>query len=240
MKESSFLSPLPRVNLSKAIVEQIQNQIISGALKPGDKLPTEMELSTMLGVSRNVVREAIKILESAGVVEIRRADGTYVVEEYSPKLLNPIIYGILLSQKNMEALVEFYGSMLHSVLFLAKDRITPVQLQRLDHLYEELSLCVLSESDDIDHMFELSTQFYTYCGEIVQNQILSHVFNIVLDVLSTARYKGLKNATLMDKRRFHMNNYALIMSYLHGTNTEPLEVISSKILKAWKVVCLHS
>lgn len=238
MTSEEVLSPLPRKNLSEVIVNEFQRQIISGKLSPGDKIPTEVELSSMYGVSRNVVREAVKILEFSGVLEIRRADGTYVVEEYSPKLLNPIVYGIILSKKNMEDLVEFYNSMLHSVLSMAKTRITEEELQNLDQIYQELKTCLLSDSEDIDRMFQLSTRFYTYCGELAQNKILFHVFNIVLDVLSTARYKGLKNATLMDKRRFHMNNYTLIMSYLKGTNRESLDAISIKILEAWKVVCL--
>ncbi|PTB17053.1 FadR family transcriptional regulator [Trinickia symbiotica] len=55
----------------EAICDQIRQRLARGELKPGDRLPTERELAEQLGVSRSVVREAIRSLESAGIVEAR-------------------------------------------------------------------------------------------------------------------------------------------------------------------------
>lgn len=79
-------------------MDQITNAIINGELLPGDKLPTEPELCETFNVGRNSVREAIKILEAYGVVEIKRASGTYVRKEYNYKMLYPILYGIILQK----------------------------------------------------------------------------------------------------------------------------------------------
>lgn len=79
-----------------SVIDVIVSSIIRGELKPGDKLPTEMELSKNLGVARNSIREAIKILVAYGVIYIKRAGGTFVCDSYNQKMLDPMLYGIIL------------------------------------------------------------------------------------------------------------------------------------------------
>jgi DNA-binding FadR family transcriptional regulator len=67
-------------NLAGQVVNHINEQIASKALKPGDKLPTESSLMTQLGVSRTVVREAISRLQAMSVIETRHGIGSFVLE----------------------------------------------------------------------------------------------------------------------------------------------------------------
>ena len=80
---------------SESVVQQIIDSLVEAMirkeLKPGDQIPTEMELAERLGVGRNSVREAIKILVYFGVLEIRRAEGTYVCEGFTDTMIDPII-----------------------------------------------------------------------------------------------------------------------------------------------------
>ena len=69
-KKGGWLTPVPKQSLSKMVVEKIKEGLISGALQPGDFLPSETELSESFGVGKSSVREAIKMLEALGVVEI--------------------------------------------------------------------------------------------------------------------------------------------------------------------------
>lgn len=64
--------------LSKEISKNLKELVISGELAPGDKLPNELELSQKMGVSRSTVREAIRELVAANVLEIVRGVGTFV------------------------------------------------------------------------------------------------------------------------------------------------------------------
>ena len=70
----------------QTVVDSITKAIIAGDLKPGDKIPTEMELAESFGVGRNSIREAIKILVYYGVLEIRRAEGTFVCDGFNKSL----------------------------------------------------------------------------------------------------------------------------------------------------------
>jgi GntR family transcriptional repressor for pyruvate dehydrogenase complex len=74
------------MSLSDKAISRIRELILSGQLPPGTKLPPEQQLAAELGLSRNLMREAVKALVMARVLEIRRGDGTYVTS-LEPKLL---------------------------------------------------------------------------------------------------------------------------------------------------------
>jgi GntR family transcriptional repressor for pyruvate dehydrogenase complex len=76
-KPSAFVS-LERRSTTGAVVDAIQKMILERELQPGDALPSERELATMLSVSRNVLREALGILGQRGLVDSRHGTGTYV------------------------------------------------------------------------------------------------------------------------------------------------------------------
>ena len=90
--EKKYLSPINSQSVVQSVIDRITEGIIEGELKPGDQIPTEHELSSLLNVSRNTVREAIRILIAYGVLEVRRAEGTFVCDGFSTKMLNPAIY----------------------------------------------------------------------------------------------------------------------------------------------------
>jgi GntR family transcriptional repressor for pyruvate dehydrogenase complex len=76
--------------LTEAAIRHIREMIAQGALAPGDRLPPEAELAGELGASRNTVREAVRALVTAGVLDVRRGDGTYVTSLRPEQLLEGI------------------------------------------------------------------------------------------------------------------------------------------------------
>ena len=65
--------------LAEQIEDQIYHYILDTPIEPGAKLPNEFELGEKFGVGRSTIREAVKLLSSKGIVEVRRGSGTYVV-----------------------------------------------------------------------------------------------------------------------------------------------------------------
>ena len=78
-----FRSDLPVTN---QIVEQIQQQIASGALKAGDQLPTVRALALDLRVNFNTVARAYRILDESGIISTQQGRGTYILEQPPPEL----------------------------------------------------------------------------------------------------------------------------------------------------------
>lgn len=84
MPPSLRLSQAPRLSLVDSTIDLIRTQIESGAWKVGEKIPKEQELADMMQVGRNTVREAIRVLSHANVLDVRQGDGTYVRSNVDP------------------------------------------------------------------------------------------------------------------------------------------------------------
>ena len=80
------------------LLDAFNQELLSGSLRPGDQIPTEVELSEQFGVARNTVREAIKILVAMGVLEIRRPIGTFVCSGFTEPMISPLLYGVILGR----------------------------------------------------------------------------------------------------------------------------------------------
>jgi DNA-binding FadR family transcriptional regulator len=91
--------------LHKTVQHEIRNYIIKQGLRPGDPLKPESELARMFGVSRNSVREAVKALESTGVLETRRGSGVYVRAFSFAPLLDHLPYGLMQGRRALNELV---------------------------------------------------------------------------------------------------------------------------------------
>src|SRR4029077_11083053 len=72
------LQPVNRRSVPEDVFEQIVAEVLSGEMRPGESLPSERRLAEVLGVSRPAVREALKRLSEAGLVEVRQGDATTV------------------------------------------------------------------------------------------------------------------------------------------------------------------
>lgn len=123
-----------KINLSRTISSEIvliiKDNLLNGSLKPGDKLPTEKELMERLGVSRTPVREAIKILEAIGVIQIKRGEGMFITNNFSQFTLNPLIFSLIMHSNNMKQLIEFrqhFEVLLMNMIIIEKKDITKIE-----------------------------------------------------------------------------------------------------------------
>lgn len=75
-----MLTPIRKTSLASEVYLQLRDHILSGSIEPGDSLPAERQLGQSLGVNRSAVREALKRLEQAGLIEIHHGGGTKVLD----------------------------------------------------------------------------------------------------------------------------------------------------------------
>ena len=77
------------------IVEQVQARVMSGALRPGDQLPTVRQLASELRVNFNTVARAYRILDEAGLISTQQGRGTYILEQPSPNAAAALRHEVL-------------------------------------------------------------------------------------------------------------------------------------------------
>lgn len=102
---TSFRRLKSAVPLHQTVQEEIRNFIVAHRLGPGDPIKPEAELAREFGVSRNSVREAVKALESTGVLETRRGSGVYVRDFSFAPLLDHLPYGLMHGGRALRELV---------------------------------------------------------------------------------------------------------------------------------------
>ena len=130
------LEPIRPKKISEEIVNQIKQLISKGELKPGDRIPSERELATMLGVSRPSVREAIMVLEAMGFVESRQGGGTYVKALTEGSIMNPLAK--LVEKRDPEllrSLAEVRMGLESWSAYLAAQRATDADIAEMRRLY---------------------------------------------------------------------------------------------------------
>lgn len=91
MTRSSPFRPVETARIAAAVVRQVEELILQGVLRPGERLPPERELAAMLDVSRPTLRDALGELESRGLVNARRGAGVFVAEVLGSAFAPPLI-----------------------------------------------------------------------------------------------------------------------------------------------------
>ncbi|RGZ01234.1 GntR family transcriptional regulator [Clostridium sp. AM58-1XD] len=174
------------------IVDNITNAIINGELNPGDKIPTEGELSESMGVGRNSVREAIKILEAYGVVHIKRAEGTFVSQEYDSKMIYPVLYGIILQKDSTKQIMELRKVIDVGILQLAVDKLNSTgfgdaYLNAVEEALDSLEKEVHSDELQIRRVHEADVAFHAAVVGITENTMLEAICNYVDKITRRSR-----------------------------------------------------
>jgi GntR family transcriptional repressor for pyruvate dehydrogenase complex len=133
---------LQRQTLSKQVIDHALRLIQSGQIKPGEKLPTEQQLTASLGVSRTCVREAMKALESLGLIRVGPRVGAVVLEPSPVSLLMAQQLSAEVDSKGPDVLLEFRMIVEVGLASLAAERATASDLaamrRALDLYREEL------------------------------------------------------------------------------------------------------
>ena len=158
------------------VVDGIISEIIDGRLTPGSKLPTEMELCQQFGAGRNSVREAVKKLQAYGILYIKRADGTFVSENYNQKMLDPMLYSIILQKNSWQDFVALravidIGTL--NVILMRQD--AGAFLPDLYRTFGELSAEMHAACPSVERALELDAQFHTRIADAAQNPMLSTI-----------------------------------------------------------------
>lgn len=238
MGNNSLFAELPKGSISEIIMKRITDALISGELKPGDKIPTEVEFSENLGVSRNAVREALKVLVAFGVLEIRRSEGTFVVEEYNDKLLNPLLYGLILSEHSMEELLEVKIAIANSVLYLAILNTSDEEVRQLREYGMEFKRVMNETPADIEKMYQVSKRFNEYLSEMAHNRMLYQLDSIIRKIASFTRHKAIEVSIERNMLNALPDNYLKEVDILEARDKEAIADFMDERLKLWQELLL--
>jgi GntR family transcriptional repressor for pyruvate dehydrogenase complex len=174
--------------LPEQVADQLCEQIVSGALPVDTVLPTEPELCVRFGVSRTVVREAVRLLVSKGLVEVRHGSGMRVRPQAMWDLLDPqVLFGRLQHERNFDLLAEILEVrriIEIEVAGLAARRRTDEDLAQL----RALLVAMQAALQDADAYTALDYEFHAVLLCAARNRLLIDMLQPVAEVLRAGRH----------------------------------------------------
>ncbi len=188
------------------ICERIREQLALGVLKPGDKLPPERDLAQQLGVSRNVLREALRSLEMAGILRLRKGvKGGAFIREGDTSRMNEVMRDMLsLGTISVRELSEARINVIDLVVRLACVNARQRDFEALEANIERTDLAT-QEGRLLDRV-ECSREFYKLLAESTGNKVITMIVNSVTEIHMRFVYakvasSGAATPRLTDKRR---------------------------------------
>jgi GntR family transcriptional repressor for pyruvate dehydrogenase complex len=176
------LEPIRPKKISEEIVNQIKQLISKGDLKPGDRIPSERDLATMLGVSRPSVREAIMVLEAMGFLDSRQGGGTFVRALTEGSIMDPLAK--LVEKKDPEllrALAEVRMGLESWSAYLAAQRAEDEDLAELRRIYAVMEKQAARGGWDS----EVDAEFHYAITAASHNSLQMHVLDSIHSIFHT-------------------------------------------------------
>lgn len=175
-----FEKKIGGASVVQQVIDCLTEAMLTKELKPGDKIPTEMELADSLGVGRNSIREAIKILVYLGVLEIKRAGGTFVCEGFSESMIDPMIYGIILDKgDSYDSLMELREMIEVGVMELAMKKNDPNDLKLVQEKLDNMKKECTKKAYDVKKVFNCDNEFHEAISLMAHNSLVHKINNVV-------------------------------------------------------------
>lgn len=193
-------------------IDRIRELILSGELAPGDRLPAEPELAALVGVSRNSLREAVRALAQAKVLDVRRGDGTYVTSLEPRLLLGGMAFVTdLLQERTLLEVFEVRRLLEPAATGLAAARIDDETVAELRADLEQMG-----GSSDIEQLVELDVEFHRRIVHAAGNATLESILDALASRALRARiWRGISGKSA---EGWTLAQHALIVEALADRN----------------------
>jgi len=176
------------VAVTDEAIDKIKEMIVSGGLKPGDRLPKEADLADRLGLSRNSLREAVKALSLIHVLDVRQGDGTYVTS-LEPRLLLDAISFVVEFHRDDTVLefLEVRRILEPAATAMAAQRMTDAEVDDLRKI-----LAVLDDNPSVEALVDNDLEFHRTIAVGSGNTVLASLIDSLSGPTTRARiWRGL-------------------------------------------------
>lgn len=184
----TVFEPLDRVSVASHVIAEMQAAMRRGDLRRGDRLPPEVELAEQFKVSRTSIREALKVLEILGLLEVKRGAGTFVATSPRMPTVDPLLFLLLLEDGSRDDLVDVRLMVEVGFTQLAQSRMGPETIERLERNVRDLEAAV--EAGEVTAEHDLS--FHQIILEATKNPFVIQIGRTVLELFRESIGKGVR------------------------------------------------
>jgi DNA-binding FadR family transcriptional regulator len=237
MARNSYHEPLKPIggqSVVDATIKQIVQAISDGKYKMGDKLPNEYELISELGISRNSLREAMRVLSTVGVVEIKRGDGTYVCDQINPSVFDSMIYGLVFEASSSKELVELRQGLDEIMLKLAIQKADEADIEDLNHYIEAMDMHF--NNGNVDAASIADYNFHLRIVESGRNKLLTRIVKGVYQFFKESIHENITT----EEQFAHASEYhRQLLDVIVKRDVSSVESVVANSLQSWKSKVKH-
>lgn len=228
----AIFHPVRQRRIYQDIVRQIHDLIAERHLQPGDRLPAERELAETLSVSRTSVREALRVLDAVGLVEVRSGDGTFIRSAQAP--VDPAVWGLLPERRFLLDLLQARRIVEEEIVALAVYNATGDDLDQMQGLLNRRE----RELADGKTGLETDLLFHQMVAEATRNPVLVSIVRTLNEMWLQSREATGRTPTSPQKaQEFHqaiveairMRDEALARGLMHRHMEDMREDIERQV-----------
>ena len=180
---NNIFSRIEHSRTADEVVEQIENLILEGVLSTGDRLPGERELSRQFDVSRPVLRDALKLLETRGLLTTLHGGGTYVADVIGEVFSRPVMDLFSTHARAAGDYLEYRREIEGVTAEYAARRATADDIELLDAIMARMDAA--HRTGNFEDEAEVDIKFHSTIGECAHNIILLHTLRSCYRLLSS-------------------------------------------------------
>lgn len=212
------------------VVNSIKQLLMERRLKPGDKLPSELEICDGLNVSRGSVREAMKILSAFGLIEIKVGNGTYVCEKPGSNIFDSLLFSFFAANPDIEDLFEFREHFETIILELVIDHYDDNVSERKELEKNIKDLETLMQKDgSCDAFFANDIEFHQILGRATHNLLTQSIYSFVIEFM----YASIKATHQLQKGQFSHDVHKHIVEVIRKKEYSKIKETVSASVKTW-------
>jgi len=163
--------------------EQLEKLVLEGSYRTGNRLPSEYEMGRMLGVSRTVVREAVRLLVAKGLVEPKTGSGIYVKQLGSSTLQGPMSLLMRSNALSVKQILEVRLVVEVEIAGLAAQRVLPDDIKAMEKTVRQLSRPRTAQRLTPADFAKLDMQFHEHLAEASRNPLFVALAGAIRDVM---------------------------------------------------------
>lgn len=180
------MEPITRIPIVRQVEDRVRQMIESENYMPGAKLPAETELSRRLGVSRGTVREALRLLQAQGIVDIKPGRGAFVADESSESPMD-VVGWLVENEQDLRHSIDIRTALEPLAARRMAEHCSTEDVQRLADIHRRF-LTAISEGDPV-RIARLDEQFHSAIVESSGNSLMVEINSRVCQGMHTFRSK---------------------------------------------------
>lgn len=193
------INKILKVRISDEVMEQMKKNIISGEWSPGSKIPGEMDLVSLFGISRISVRQAIHQLVGMGVLIIKRGEGTFVTDAMPSQYFNILIPYLMIEKPDISDVFEYRCILESKSAYLAAERADEEDIKAL----EELLIHLKEIKNDYEEYVKYDVSFHTVIASATKNSVILKITSILSDILKSTMREAIEFVGFDKGNYFH-------------------------------------